>query len=103
MSKTNEAEYDPSLTQFLIDNGFSSGNLPPLIPANGSLAYAGPSSEMMLHIYEIKAAQQTGCIFTLPAKGFFPNYLERIDWTVVFYTPISSNEIRRRVALKAFL
>jgi len=98
------AEYDPSLTQFLIDNGYDHGALVPLIPFNDSWVLCDHPSKLEWMMSKINKNKQPGCIFTLPAKGFFPDDPpERADWIVVVFAPISSDEIRRRVALKAFL
>jgi hypothetical protein len=100
----NKAEYDPSLTQFLIDNGFTT-KLVPLIPREGSWVLPADkrhpiSQDLSSVIEELQReyGSEGGCIFTLPGNvGLGP-------WeTYVFYTPISSDEIRRRVANKAFL
>lgn len=107
----NEVEYDLSLGQFLIDNGFGTGSLMPLT-GPGSWAYSATMVEVEQTsvvksvpdtIREIKEKHQNGCIFTLPAAPFFPDDLMRANWVVVVYTPFSSSEIRKRVANKAFL
>lgn len=102
MTKKNEAEYDPSLTQFLIDNGFTN-KLVPLIPLRGSWVLPADPKCPDCHnvtdtVREMRQMFESGCIFTLPGNlGLGP----WVDY--VFYTPISSDEIRRKVALKAFL
>lgn len=98
----DKAEYDPSLTQFLIDNGITD-KLVPLIPREGSWVLpADPEChgchDVATTVKEMQQRYGSGCIFTLPGNiGIGP-------WSdYVFYTPLSSDEIRRRVAMRAFL
>lgn len=99
--KTSKIKCDLVLSQFLIDHGFDRGDMSGII-GNG-LAYAGKKSEEKKHVNLIKREQQIGCIVILPAQGFFEGDPDRADWTVLFWSPFSSDEIRKRVALKAFL
>lgn len=103
--KTSEVEYDPSLSQLLIDNRFDRGDISGILTDNG-IAYAYKKSEKKKYMDVIRHDQQIGCIIILPWKGFFPDVSKndpRTKWIVVFYSPLSTEEIRRRVDLKAFL
>ena len=94
----NELRYDKSLNQFLTDNGFTYHQMTPLLPVDKSWVWAVRADEKTEVIIN-KVSEMFpngGCIFTLPG--------DQKDWPeYVYWTRLMPEEIRRRVAMKAFL
>lgn len=91
--ENNESEYDESLTLLLVENGFNHKNIRNLTPVTRVYSFAQniPAAVNML-----KEQFKDGCIFSLSSG-------RRNNMFFVYHTPVSPDEIRRRLELKAFL
>lgn len=93
------AEYDPSLRQFLLDNGFTFKNVIDVCIMSGmSMRYVSRNETPTLikKAQELWPPDQCGVIFTLPGD-------RRDNHEYLCGTYMTGDEIRRIVALKAFL
>lgn len=94
----SEAEYDESLMPLLIKNRFNPKNISKLMhiaPGYLSLVYCFQQN-ILAAVNMLKEQFKDGCIFTLPSG-------RRNNMFFVYHTIATSNEIRRRLDLKAFL
>lgn len=90
----SEAEYDETLTSLLLEHGFDYKNIYNLaIPVS---RFYSSLHNLYMTINAIKRNLKGGCIFKLSSE-------RENNMFFVFYTAVSSNEIRRRLKLKAFL
>jgi hypothetical protein len=90
---TTTDEYDELLQDFLLQNGCNIDNITDV--CRSGVVRKVIDKRWILE--EIRLWQaKSGCLFTLPGK-------RRDNHCYLCWSPMSSNEIRRTVALKAFL
>jgi urease gamma subunit len=94
--KMNEVEYDESLTALLVEHGFNHKNISELIPIT-RFSYLN-RSRIISSIDSMKNEFQfkEGCMFALSSG-------RRNNMFFLYHTIVSSEEIRRRLELIAFL
>lgn len=94
--KNNEAEYDKSLTALLVEYGFNHKNIAELIPITRfsylNRSRIANSIDSMKNEFQFKE----GCMFALSSG-------RRNGMFFLYHTIVSSEEIRRRLELIAFL
>lgn len=88
-------EYDESLKYLLLENGFNCDNILDIC-RSGLIRHTIDRNKILVAINDFLLTHKSGCIFMLPSKINIHN-------CHVYYSPMSSNEIRRVVALKIFL
>lgn len=91
--KTNEIEYDETLTSLLVENGFNRQNINNLVPTT---RFYSNAKEIPTIINSIRINFKGGCIFKLPSG-------KRNNMFFIYHTTATPEEIRRRLKLKAFL
>lgn len=89
------AEYDKSLKDSLLQHGFDCENILDLC-RTGLLSCKIRRDRILVAVESFQKEHKTGCIFMLPSN-------RRDNSCYVYYSPMSSDEIRRTLALKAFL
>lgn len=97
--RISEAEYDESLQQLLVANGFNHKNITNLTSSPLTRYTTGVNNvlDFIAHIRLVfKNDLKESCIFKLSSG-------RRDGKCFLFHTNLSSNEIRRRLELKAFL
>jgi hypothetical protein len=88
-------EYDETLQDFLLQNNFNAGNIIDI--CKFGLLYRHINRRYISDfVKDNQNSNGIGCIFTLPDN-------REDDFCFAFYSPMSSDEIRRTVAMKVFL
>jgi hypothetical protein len=98
LEETGGVKYDPDLTQLLIDNRFTCENMVDICPPPDSIVWIMHRNEKMNFVNAMQDCKQdqVGCIFTFPGN-------RRDGMMYVYYSTYTADEIRRIIALKAFL
>ena len=88
-------EYDQLLEDFLLENSIDASNITDICKTGLSTEHI-IRKEILSTVKSLRVNKKIGCIFTLPT-----NRRDGSCW--IFYSSMSSNEIRRMVAMKVFL
>ena len=90
-----DIKYDESLRELLLLNGFTHKNILDICKS-GVISCEVHHSKILSAAEDFKKTHKSGCIFSLPGS-------RRDGMIYVYYSPMSSDEIRRTIALKVFL